>query len=66
VQCFDLLYGAGMTRAQFIAGQRVIVTVWGEGEWPAVVVDKTRGAATKLRFDDGTVMLVSNNAIRAA
>jgi hypothetical protein len=55
-----------MTRAQFIAGQRVIVTVWGEGEWPAVVVDKTRGAATKLRFDDGTVMLVSNNAIRAA
>lgn len=50
---------------QFNNGQKVIVTILFEGDVPAVVIDKTRGAATKVKFADGTVMLIANKIIRA-
>ena len=52
----------GNQREVFEQGEQVTVQGYDfskDGE----VVDKTRGAATKVEFDDGTTMLIANQII---
>ena len=61
------MYGARMSaREQFEKGQDVIVAFWGEVDEAAVVVDKTRGGATRVKLASGATMLVGNQIIRKA
>jgi len=45
---------------------RVIVNMGDEGDVSAVVVDKSRGAATKVRLSTGQTLLVATRIIRKA
>lgn len=52
-----------MTHETFEKGDRVAVKGHGY-EMEGTVVDKTRGDSTKIKLDDGQVMLISNKIIR--
>lgn len=45
-------------------GEHVIVNMGDEGDVRAVVVDKSRGAATKVKLEAGPTMLVATRIIR--
>lgn len=56
-------YPPRMTRESYDEGTRVAVKGYGY-EMEGTVVDKTRGDSTKIEFDDGRTMLISNKIIR--